>query len=701
MNQSNQYDILFEPVNIGPVTAKNRFFQVPHCNGASDWAPESVARMREVKAEGGWGVICTEIIEICNTTELHPFPSLHLWRDQDIKIQARMVDRCHRHGALVGAELGHFGLAAGNRNARTRPLGPSSHLTFESIEPFQCKSMDKKDIRNLRDQHKAAAIRAKKAGFDIVYVYAAHHLSVASHFLSRRYNQRMDEYGGSLENRVRLLKELLEDTKEAVGDTCGVAVRFAVDDMVGDQGMTFDGEGREVVERLKDIPDLWDVNIADWTNDSDTSRFSKEGFQEKFTSFVKEITDKPVVGVGRFTSPDTMVSQVKRGIMDFVGAARASIADPFLPKKIQEGRVDDIRECIGCNICVSGEWSYSPIRCTQNPTMMEEGRLNWHPETIEPKKSEDKILIVGAGPAGLECALSLGRRGYEVTVAEKLDVMGGRVTKESAMPGLAEWARVRDYREYQLQQMTNVSIYLESELDVDLMLEFDADRVVLANGARWRQDGVGRSNYWPIKGTNRDNVFTPDDVMNGVAIEGPIVIYDTDGGYIGNVIAEKLRGEGKEVSIVTSAAETAGYLLLTMEQHKVIHRMLEIGVPIVRLKSLSAIENGKVVLDCVYGGAGMEIEAQSVIIVTGRLPNDELFLSMEKRVTEIGDCGIKSVARIGDCEAPSIIATAVYEGHKYARSLDAESETYIPYLPEMNQLLSPDILLNLPGNREE
>jgi dimethylamine/trimethylamine dehydrogenase len=611
-----------------------------------------------------------------------------LWRDQDIPIQAKMVDQCHQYGALVGAELGHVGLAAGNRSSRTRPLGPSSHLTFESLEPFQCKAMDKRDIKEVRDQHKAAAIRAKKAGFDIVYVYAAHNLSLASHFLSRRYNQRSDEYGGSLENRARLLKELLEDTKEVVGDTCGIAVRFAVDDMVGEDGMTHDGEGKEVVEMLKDIPDLWDVNVADWTNDSATSRFANEGFQEEFTKFVKQVTDKPVVGVGRFTSPDTMVSQIKRGVIDFIGAARPSIADPFLPKKIEEGRSEDIRECIGCNICVSGEWSYSPIRCTQNPTMMEEGRRNWHPEIIAPKGSDDNILIVGAGPAGLECALALGNRGYEVILAEKLSVLGGRVQKESALPGLAEWARVQDYREHLLQQKVNVSMYLESELDADQIIDFDANRIVIATGAHWRRDAVGRANYWPVEGTDKPHVFTPDDAMNGVNIEGPVVIYDTDGGYIGNAIAEKLRAEGKEVSYVTSAAEPAGFLFLTMEQHKVIHRLMEIGVPIERLKVLSEVRDDSAVFDCAYGGKGLEIEAKSVVIVTGRLPIDELFHSLENKVAELDSCSkIRAVDRIGDCEAPSIIATAVYEGHKYARNLDAEPDVYIPYLPEMNQAM--------------
>jgi dimethylamine/trimethylamine dehydrogenase len=685
MVEGSPYSILFEPVRIGPVTTKNRFYQVPHCNGTGDWAPRSVARMREIKAEGGWGVVCTEIIEVSNTTELHPFPSLHLWRDEDIPIQARMADAVHRHGSLAAAELGHFGLAAGNRNARTRTLGPSSHLTYESLEPFQCKAMDKSDIRTLRGQHKAAAVRAKRAGFDIIYVYAAHNLSVASHFLSRRYNQRSDEYGGSLQNRARLLRELLEDTKAAVGDGCAVAIRFAVDDMVGADGMTCDGEGREVVEMLKDIPDLWDVNIADWAQDSETSRFSKEGFQESFVGFVKRITRKPVVGVGRFTSPDTMVSQIKRGVVDLIGAARPSIADPFLPKKIEEGRLDDIRECIGCNICVSGEWSYSPIRCTQNPTVMEEDRRGWHPEEIAQKGSDDRVLIIGAGPAGLECALSLGRRGYEVTLADAANQPGGRVSKESALPGFAEWARVRDYRMYQLRQMGNVAIYLNSELTADQILQFGCERVVVATGATWRRDGVGRSHYWPVPGTDRPNVLSPTEILGGANVAGSVVVYDTDGSYIGNGIAEKLRAAGHDVKIVTPLPETAGYLVLTMEQHKVIRRMLEIGVEILRLKRLSSVEGGKIELECVYGGAGMSLDVGTVVMVTGRVPRDQLYHALAARQDDVRAAGIKSVDRIGDCEAPSIIAAAVYDGHRYARELDRQGETYLPYLPAMNQ----------------
>ncbi|MFN4204734.1 MAG: NADH:flavin oxidoreductase, partial [Tabrizicola sp.] len=168
---------------------------------------------------------------------------------------------------------------------------------------FQARAMDREDIRNYRRWHRAAALRAKKAGFDIVYVYAGHDLSLPMHFLQKRRNQRIDEYGGSLENRVRLFRELIEDAKDAVGDTCAVVVRFAVDEMMGEDGISSEGEAKDIVAMLAELPDLWDVNLSNWKYDSQTSRFAEEGYQEPFTAFVKKLTTKPVVGVGRYTSP--------------------------------------------------------------------------------------------------------------------------------------------------------------------------------------------------------------------------------------------------------------------------------------------------------------------------------------------------------------------------------------------------------------
>jgi len=688
MARDPRYDILFEPVKIGPVTAKNRFYQVPHCSGMGYRYPSAEAAMRGVKAEGGWAVVSTQECEIHATTEVSPYTEARLWDDRDIPAVARLADAVHRHGALAAIQLVHQGYHASNRYSREPPIAPM-HTPAAMYDPVQARAMDKSDIRDLRRWHRDAALRAKRAGFDLVYVYAGHDLCLPMHMLCRRYNQRTDEYGGSLENRVRLLRELIEDTKEAVGDTCAVPLRLAVDELHGADGLTADGEGREIVEMLAELPDLWDVNVSDWANDSLTSRFGEEGGQEAYVAFVKQVTTKPVVGVGRFTSPDAMVSQIRRGVLDLIGAARPSIADPFLPRKIDEGRLEDIRECIGCNICTTGDSLGVPLRCTQNPTMGEEWRKGWHPETIAPKGSDDPVLIVGAGPAGLECARALGRRGYEVTLAEAAEDLGGRVAVECRLPGLAAWGRVRDYRLQQLHQLPNVQLYPASRLTAENVLEFGVPRVVLATGARWRKDGVGRQHHQAIPGSDRAHAVAPETVMAGDSPGGPVVVYDDDHFYLGGVLAEKLRAEGHEVTIATPATQVSIWTANTLEQGHIQRRLVALGVEILTQRRLEAIGADEVELSCLVTGRREKRPAACVVLVTARLPEDELYRALTAEPEALAGAGIASVTRIGDCLAPATIAAAVYAGHRYARELDQPVLEGAPFRREL-ATLAPD-----------
>ncbi len=685
MTRDPRYDVLFEPIEIGPLTAKNRFYQVPHCNGMGRTYPSSMAEMRAVKAEGGWAVVCTEEVEIHPTSEHSPAIEGRLWDEADIPVFARMTDKIHEHGGLAGIEPAYSGFTTSNHYSREIPMAPS-HRPVSGYDPIQARAMDKADIKAVRQWHVDAALRAKQAGFDIVYVYAAHDLPVQMHFLSRRHNTRTDEYGGSLENRVRLFREILEETKEAIGDTCAVAVRFAVDELLGSEGISCEAEGRDVVEMLAELPDLWDVNVSDWTNDSSTSRFSEQGNQEPYISFVKTVTSKPVVGVGRYTSPDAMVSLIKRGVVDIIGAARPSIADPFLPRKIEEGRPEDIRECIGCNICVTGDFLYTPMRCTQNPTVGEEWRKNWHPERISTKGSDDSVLVVGAGPAGLEAARALGQRGYSVTLAEARTELGGRVADESRLPGLAEWGRVRDYRQVQIGGMTNVETYLDSRLSAGQVVEFGAGHVVLATGSKWRSDGVGRQNLVAIPGSDRAGVLTPDDIIAGKDLSGPIVVFDDDHYYMGGLMAEKLRSDGHDVVYVTPAADVSHWTHNTMEQGRIQTGLLESGVEIVALHNLAAIGERDVELACVYTNRRQSRACASAVLVTARLPEEGLYQELMENPDALSRAGIKSVTRIGDCLAPGTIAAAVYSGHRYARELDEPAPDGVPFRRELPQL---------------
>src|SRR5215471_3238693 len=473
MARHSRFDILFEPVRIGPVTAPNRFYAVPHASGMTNTMPRMRAGFRETKAEGGWGVVCTGYVSVHPTADDSPLPYATLWDDNDIRAHALMTDAVHAQGSLAGIELWHGGGSVSNKTSRFPPLSPSgiswmaTHVGFMGNQ--RSKAMDADDIRNLLRWQGEAARKAKRAGFDIVYVYAGMGY-LPYEFLLPEWNLRTDEYGGSVANRVRIVRQLLEVTREAVGDKCAVALRISLEELRARKSDRAASEAHEVVELLADVPDLWDVKMDSSATDCAPSRFTAEGSHEPVIDFVKKITQRPVVGVGRFTSPDTMVSQVKRGVLDLIGGARPSIADPFLPAKIREGREAEIRECIGCNICISSWHDGVPVRCTQNPTIGEEWRRGWHPERMQPKRSDDKILVVGGGPAGLECALSLARRGYAVTLADKARAFGGRLNFETKLPGLSAWRRVLDYRLGRLQTMTKVDLFLESDLTADDIL---------------------------------------------------------------------------------------------------------------------------------------------------------------------------------------------------------------------------------------
>jgi len=646
--------------------------------------------MRGVKAEGGWAVVSTEEVEIHPSSDISPYIEGRLWDDRDIPALALMTEAIHKYGALAAIELVHAGMSASNLYSREASIAPSHIANPASYAPAQARSMTKADIRSYRRWHREAALRARRAGFNIIYVYAGHSLSLAMHFLQSRHNHRSDEYGGSLVNRARLLRELIEDTKEAVGADCAVAVRFAVDELRGTDGISADSEGREVIAMLAELPDLWDVNVSDWSNDSKTSCFAAEGYQEEFVRFVKQLTTKPVVGVGRFTSPDAMVSQIRRGVLDMIGAARPSIADPFLPKKIENGDIDDIRECIGCNVCVTGDHTMTPIRCTQNPTMGEEWRKGWHPEVIPPRTGEDSFLVIGAGPSGLECARLLGRRGYTVHLAEADEQPGGRVTRESRLPGLAAWARVRDYRLNQLNKMQNVEILRGSRVTADEVVEFGATRVVIATGSHWRRDGIGRANCRPIRGFDTARtVFTPDDLMDGAPVVGPVAVFDDDHYYLGAVLAEKLRLTGHRVTLVTPADRVSAWTVNTLEQHTIQKRLLELGIEVFVNRNIVEFSGSEILLECTYTGRQTAIQAAAVVTATSRLPNDEVALSLDAMPEAVDAARIVSIASIGDCHAPSTIAAAVYAGHRYAREFDRPPGDEVAFQRELTDIRAP------------
>ncbi|MFC6488663.1 FAD-dependent oxidoreductase [Nitratireductor sp. GCM10026969] len=682
-----RYDVLFEPMQIGPVTAKNRFYQVPHCNGGGYRDPSAAAEMRGIKAEGGWGVIFTEQCEMHHTSEITPFIELRLWEDKDIPQLRRMSEKMKAHGALAGIQLAYSGINGPNLYTKEVPLAPSALpiRTFTN-DPVQARALSRSDIRDLRRWFVNAAERSKTAGFDLICLYGAHGFGIFQHFLSRATNQRSDEYGGSLENRARFVNEVVADIRDAVGDTMGITLRVSLDETIGELGFS-NAEVRDFIEMNRNLPDLWDLAHGTWEDCSGPSRFKEEAAQERLVHGIRELSDRPVVGVGRFTSPDVMVKMIKSGTLDFIGCARPSIADPFLPKKVEEGRVEDIRECIGCNICITGDMTMSISRCTQNPTFMEEWRKGWHPERMNEKGDSDNVLIVGSGPAGLEAARALAERGYDVAIAEAGTELGGRVARERRLPGLSAWGRVLEYREYQISQKPNIETYFDSRLSAEDIMEFGFQNVAIATGATWRRDGVARQHVVPMKIAEGATVYTPDDLMDGDVPGGDVVIFDDDHYYMGGVLAELLVRQGARVTLITPSAYVSDWTRNTLEQGTIHARLDALGVDIVLNRGVTEIASDHVVSNCVYTGKTCRYPADAVVMVASRSGNDQLYRDLLSRQDNWADAGIRSIRIFGDAEAAGPIAWAIYAGHRYARELDCEpSGDALPFRREITKL---------------
>jgi dimethylamine/trimethylamine dehydrogenase len=425
------------------------------------------------------------------------------------------------------------------------------------------------------------------------------------------------------------------------------------------------------------------VNVAsidEWGKDAGTSRFFPEGFQLQWTGRVRGVTEKPIVGVSRWTSPDRMAEVVASRTLDIIGAARPSIADPFLPRKIEDGRLDDIRECIGGNQCIARVSQFSQIVCSQNATAGEEFRRGWHPEVFVPAaNAENDVLVVGAGPAGMECALVLGRRGMRrVHLVDAEHELGGHLRWLTRLPGLGQWARIVNYRRIQLDKLRNVAFVPGTRLDAAAVRDYGADIVVVATGSRWATDGLSAASRGPIPGADASlpHVLTPEQVvLEGKRPPGRrVLVYDCEGYVVGSGVAELLALEGFDVELVTPFAVVSPLSDEALDGEILRNHLHERGIG-ERLVRATVTE----VMPAGIRGLGpywqpVEVTADAVVLVTQRVSDDALYRDL---VADPGD--IAAVYRIGECVHPQHhVADVIFDGHRLAREIDADN----PALPK-------------------
>lgn len=696
MPTADHHRILFEPIAIGPKTLRNRFYNVPHGTAYGVLRPSTWAAYRAVRAEGGWAAVSTEFSSVGPSTDEFPLHSSDIWDQEDARRHKLMVDSVHAHGALASIELHHGGAHAMRRISREPALsasGLSPELPPPAGPPGTPKVMTLDDIERIEQAFVGAAVRARNVGYDIVDVLAGYGYLFAQ-FLSPFHNHRTDKYGGQLENRARFWLETLERIREAVGADCAIATRLSVETQ-GPWGHSLE-DSVALVRMADPLIDLWDLNVGsvlDWGSDISPSRVIPEGRNLELFGRVRRATEKPVVGVSRWTSPDLMARAVRSGVIDIIGSARQSIADPFFPQKVEEGRIEDIRECMGINHCISS-LDRGNLTCAQNATAGEEYRRGWHPERFEPlTRPEVSILVVGAGPAGMEAAISLAKRGAEmVHLVDAAEHVGGHLRPIVGLRGLREWGRFIDHRVIQIDKLPNLQFIPSTRLSADDVCDYGASHVIVATGARWLGTGLAPGTHAPLEGVveGADWVFTPEQLL----VEGRrpadgsrVTVYDAEGVYMGAGIAQLLADEGYEVSLVTPHAQVAAEGDLTLEGPAIRASLHSSGVRMYREVSLTAAHPREGIVGMGEFDDRFALETDALVLVTMRAPVDDLYQALISDREALSEAGIQGVHCIGDALSPRPLAEAMFDGHRLAREFESpDPQTPLPYKREPLQL---------------
>jgi 2,4-dienoyl-CoA reductase-like NADH-dependent reductase (Old Yellow Enzyme family) len=669
---STLYPRLLGPGKLGRHETKNRVWMTSHATllVKDHLFTDAHVDYYVERAKGGAAVITMEAMAVHESTQ--PYPGKAFAFDPRMIGEFRKIAAAvHNHGTLILAQAWHRGRQTNSVTSRVPVWAPSAIPC--SVYREMPKVMEAEDIEQIIHGYRLTARHAVEGDLDGIELGAASHGYLLNQFLSPATNHRSDEYGGSLENRMRIVMRIIDAAREEVGPDAIVGLRLNSDD--GMQGGLGPVEWAEIAKHLAATGKLDYISCSQGTYLNRMMIYptspEEHGFQMAATRQVKASIDLPVVGVGRITTPDEAEAILRAGDCDFVGMTRALIADAFWVRKAEQGHADKIRPCVGANWCMESIFAHAPIACIHNPSVGREKTLS--EEQVTPTLKPRNIAVVGAGPAGLRAALTAARRGHKVSLIERSSELGGQVAWMGRVHSARELADTVGWLIAQLRD-TDVEIYRESEATVELLTEAGYDAVIVATGAThlkhgWSPLQPARWDGPDMAGTAQPWVYSCGDVL-GVAQplrEGKgrrVVVVDTLGARQGVLTAEYLARAGWQVQFVTQLGQPAPNLAASRDWGKAYGSLRRMGVAFTTDHDLAGIDAHSVRFLDVYTKESLEItDVDALVLVNGAAAQNRLFHELRSTRKDLES------HLIGDALAPRRINDAIFEAELVARKI--------------------------------
>jgi 2,4-dienoyl-CoA reductase-like NADH-dependent reductase (Old Yellow Enzyme family)/pyruvate/2-oxoglutarate dehydrogenase complex dihydrolipoamide dehydrogenase (E3) component len=662
----SRYPQIFSPIRLGPVEVPNRFYFSPHgvalsvgTKPSDDFVHYKAARVRG----GGCGLVIVSLVVHERGRFFQPSP----YPEENIAAFRAVADAIHDAGGKIFGQLWYWWGCSGHWQPLSPPapsLGASTAQYAIADRTMSTHAMSKDEIRSMVDAFRRSTAHLRQAGFDGVELHAAHG-GLLEQFASPYFNHRTDEYGGDIENRTRFLVESLRAAREGAGGKLAVGMRFNCDELL--PGGYAKADAREILDRIcaAALVDFVDLDVAVEPNQLYLGMppvFTEPQVYRPYVEAVRGAArDVPVLSVlGRVTSVADGEAAIAAGICDMVGAARALIAEPELVKNAYEGREERSRTCIACNWCLAalGDGAQG---CSINPASYRE-RL-WGVDTYLPAARPSKVVVVGAGPAGLEAARVSALKGHDVTLFEARPTLGGALALWASLPGREFFHKSIAWWERELRRL-DVEIRTASEATVDTILAQAPDAVIVATGARYSAGGRSAFIDVDIPGHDRSFVYRPEDILAGAAHPtGKVVLLDGEGLHTSVGIAEVLASAGAKVEyLMPGFAPMSARLVDAQESVFVMKRLRATSVAFSPSTYIRSIGDHEVTAYDVYTERERTIlKIDAVVLATSRVPVAELAWDLEGRVAQL--------YTVGDALAVRPFATAAYEGQKFARCI--------------------------------